>query len=192
MAFLNAHPWLLALAIFAARVTDVSLGTLRTITIFRGYRLPAVLLAFCEVLVWLLAAAQVIRNLGEWYLVVAYAGGYATGNAVGMWLETKLAIGLELVRVISQDRAVELATQLRERGFEVTELAGTGSRREPVEVLLIVERRRRVPALLRLIGEVDSEAFCTFSDVRQHPFPGPRRQARFTARPDWLRLPKKK
>jgi uncharacterized protein YebE (UPF0316 family) len=192
LEFLNAHPWLLALAIFAARILDVSLGTLRTITIFRGYRLRAAALGFFEVLVWLLAAAQVIRNLDSWYLVVAYASGFAAGNAIGMWLESKLALGLELVRVISRERAAALSEQLRRDGYEVTGLAGTGTGREPVEVLLIVAKRRRIPYLLRTIAAVDPDAFCTFSDVRQQPFPRRHRTPRYLARPDWLRLLKKK
>lgn len=35
------HPVLLAMAIFFARIMDVSLGTVRTIVVFRGHRLLA-------------------------------------------------------------------------------------------------------------------------------------------------------
>jgi uncharacterized protein YebE (UPF0316 family) len=168
MSFLQEHPWLLALAIFAVRMIDVSLGTLRTILVLRGHRLVAPLIAFFEVLLWILAVSQVLQDLRAWYLAVAYAGGFATGNFIGMWLEARLALGSELVRVISPNPAIRLGDRLRALRYELTELAGKGSGDEPVEVLLVVEKRRRVPELLRAIEECDSGAWCTLSDVR-HP-----------------------
>ena len=36
MVFLDSYPYLLAPAIFFARVIDVSLGTFRSIVVFRG------------------------------------------------------------------------------------------------------------------------------------------------------------
>ncbi|MCA9319888.1 MAG: DUF2179 domain-containing protein, partial [Planctomycetes bacterium] len=91
MDFLHEYPALLALVIFLARIGDVSIGTLRTILVFRGRSIPAAVLGFFEVLIWITAAGQVIRNLDAWYLTIAYAGGFAMGNIVGIWLESKLA-----------------------------------------------------------------------------------------------------
>ena len=168
MEFLQAHPWLLALAIFASRVTDVSLGTTRTILVFRGYKWIAAGIAFVEVLLWVLAVGQVLKNLDQWYLAIAYAAGFATGNVLGMWLEGRLAMGTELVRAISASPEVALAERLRARSFHVTEIAGKTEEDAPVEILLVVERRRKVPELLRLIEEADPDAVCTLSDVRRH------------------------
>jgi len=168
MSFLQEHPWLLTLAIFAVRVIDVSLGTLRTILVLRGHRVVAPLIAFFEVLLWILAVSQVLHDMRAWHLAVAYAGGFATGNWVGMWIEAKLALGSELVRAISPNPAVRLADRLRGRQYDVTEMAGRGVEAQPVEVLLVVEKRRHVPELLRAIHECDPESWCTLSDVR-HP-----------------------
>ena len=168
MSFLQEHAWLLALAIFAVRVIDVSLGTLRTILMLRGHRVVAPLIAFFEVLLWIFAVSQVLHDLRAWYLAVAYAGGFATGNYVGMWIEARLALGSELVRAISPNPAVRLAERLRGQQYEVTEMTGRGGGAKPVEVLLVVERRKNVPELLQAIHECDSEAWCTLSDVR-HP-----------------------
>ncbi|MGD9048067.1 MAG: DUF5698 domain-containing protein, partial [Anaerolineae bacterium] len=46
--------------IFALRVTDVALGTVRTITIMRSRRNLAALLGFVEVTIWVVAISQVI------------------------------------------------------------------------------------------------------------------------------------
>jgi uncharacterized protein YebE (UPF0316 family) len=173
MDVLAHYPLLLAVAIFLARILDVSLSTVRTIMVIRGYRLLAALTGFWEVLIWLAAAGQVLANLDAWYLALAYAAGFATGNMVGMWLEAKLAMGLELVRAVSADLQVPLGNRLRTQGYSVVTMDGTGDQGVPVEVLLLVERRRRVPALLAQIQDLDPEAICTLNDVK-----GVRRTAR--------------
>ena len=174
------EPWALVVLIFAARILDVSLGTMRAIVVFRGYALLAGILGFFEVLVWLSAAVHVFR-VDSWYLALAYAAGYATGNVVGSWLETRLAVGAELVRVVSEDPEIRLARRLRDAGYPVTQLTGQGDY-SSVEVLLVVLRRRQTPALLRLVRELDRTAYWTISDVRRDP---PDRVRMLPAR--WLR-----
>lgn len=184
-------PWVLTLAIFLARILDVSLATLRMIVVIRGYRFVAAVLGFFEVLIWLVAVGQVIQNLDVWYLAVAYAGGFAAGNVVGIWLESKLAMGTELVRVVSERPDVALAGALRAEGYSVIEMGGRGDRDEPVEVLLIVDRRRRIPRALRLIRELDPDAFWTVTDVKRRvedTYPGTRRTF---ALPSWTRSARK-
>jgi uncharacterized protein YebE (UPF0316 family) len=184
MDLLSTSPWLLSGAIFLARFLDVSLGTLRTILVFRSYPIFAAMLGFLEIMVWVVAAGQVLQDLNRWYLIVAYVGGFAAGNIVGIWLESKLAVGTELVRAISVNRDVQLARQLRAANYSVIELAGANGR-APVEVLLISEKRRKVPMLLSLIEEIDPAAVCTISDIKHQvpevdsPRPGPPRFLRY-------------
>jgi uncharacterized protein YebE (UPF0316 family) len=161
------NPLVLVVAIFLARVADVSLGTVRTIVVFRGHKYLAAGIGFIEVLIWTLAASRVLANLDAWYLAVAYAGGFAAGNIVGIYLEKKIAIGSELVRAVSENPQVNLAENLRERGYSVIELTGRRDRSQ-VEVLLLVEKRRNVPGLLRAIDESDPLAYYTVSDVKEH------------------------
>ena len=123
MTFLTElHPVLLAMAIFFARIMDVSLGTVRTIVVFRGHRLLAAVIGFFEIIIWVVAAGQVLQNLDAWYLVVAYAGGFGAGNYIGIWMESKLAIGREMVSAISFRADGGLARLLRERGFRAIDV----------------------------------------------------------------------
>ena len=189
------EPWLLTPIIFAARVADVSLGTVRTILVFRGRPYVAALIGFFEVLIWLLAAGQVIQNLDRWYYAVAYAGGFAMGNIVGIRVEGKLALGQELVRAISRDLDVELAEKLRSEGYAVTELPGVDARDAPVEVLLIVAKRRNVPGLLERIHEHDPGAIVTISDIKREVAvmpPSPRKRARGFLPTGWRSRSKRK
>ncbi|MDX1381141.1 MAG: DUF5698 domain-containing protein [Xanthomonadales bacterium] len=166
MSFLEAAPWLLVPAIFLARVFDVTLGTFRTIIAFRGYRWVALVVGFVESVVWVLAISQVITNLSHWALVLAYAGGFALGNWVGISLERHIAIGSELVRAISESPPGVLAARLRREGFTVINMAADAGREAHAEVVLVVERRKEIPRLIQVIREVDPRAVLTVSDVR--------------------------
>jgi uncharacterized protein YebE (UPF0316 family) len=159
------YPYLLAPLIFFARVLDVSLGTFRTIVIFRGYKFLASFIGFFEIIIWIVAAGQVLTNLDQWYLALAYAGGFSVGNYVGMWIENHFAIGNEVVRCISFNRDV-LAEKIRKEGFKVVSFDGNMGKDKLVELLLIIEKRRKIPSLIRLIKELDKTAIYSVSDVK--------------------------
>ena len=162
----STHPLLLTMAIFVARILDVSLGTVRTIVVFRGHRILAAAIGFVEIIIWVLAAGQVLQNLDAWYLIVAYAAGFGAGNYIGIWLESKLALGREMVSAISYRADGELAKILRERGFRAIDVDADMGRGPPVDLVLTVTRRRRVPELLRTILETDPEAQYSVTDVK--------------------------
>jgi uncharacterized protein YebE (UPF0316 family) len=157
-------PWLPVL-IFCCRVVDVSLGTIRTILVVRGNRVIAPLLGFVEVTVWILAVSSVVQRLHEPVNIVAYASGFATGNWVGMWLESKLALGYQIVRIISRNRGHSIAHAARLAGFGVTTLYGRG-KDGPVVVCFVVTARRQTPRVLEIAREVDPEVFSTVEDTR--------------------------
>jgi len=165
MELLVEYPYLLVPLIFFARVADVSLATFRTIVIFRGHKLLASVIGFFEIIIWLLAAAQVLTNLDQWYLALAYASGFAVGNYAGISIESHFAIGSELVRCISFNRDV-LAGKLRKQGFKVVSLEGDMGKVFPVELLLIIEKRRNVPGLIQSIKELDDTAVYSVSDIK--------------------------
>ncbi|MEZ6195614.1 MAG: DUF2179 domain-containing protein [Planctomycetota bacterium] len=158
---------LLVVAIFCARVADVSLSTVRTILVFRGRKYLAAAIGFFEVMIWLMAASRVLQNLDAWYLAVAYAGGFAAGNIVGIFLEGKLAIGSELVRAVSHNPDVDLASELARQGYSFVEIPGR-SGDDQVEILLLVEKRKRIPHLLEAIDRHDPSAYYTITDVKEH------------------------
>ena len=157
--------WLLAAGIFFARIADQSFGTLRTISIFRGFKVLAAIFGFVEVLIWINVVAQVINNLDAWYLGVVYAAGFAAGSFVGMWLESRLAMGHQVVRVIAR-REKNLTDKLWEMNYPVVELPGVTKSGE-MDILFVAEKRRNVPKLLRQIHEIDDQAFFTVEDVKQ-------------------------
>ena len=64
------------LLICLARITDVSIGTLRIIFVSKGLRLWAPILGFFEVSIWLMAISKVMANLTNPINYIAYALGF--------------------------------------------------------------------------------------------------------------------
>lgn len=149
----------MAALIFCLRICDVSLGTIRTISVVEGRVQLSVILGFFEVLIWITAVSQVIARIGESPLFLfAYAGGFATGNAVGILLERWLAMGSTVVRFISMERGYELAEDLRSHGWQVTTFAGQGRDGERLLVYAIVPRKDTA-LLLKRARAVDPGVF---------------------------------
>lgn len=161
---LFAGPWG-PLVIFGLRIIDVSLATLRMLLSMRNARTAAPIIGFFEILIWIVAVGNAIRNLHSAWHVLGYAGGFATGTWVGLWIEGKLAIGLASVRIMSRHGGVELAEALRERGYGVTEFAGHG-RDGTVEVVETLVRRRSIGNVLKEVRRWDPDAFVTVEEPR--------------------------
>ena len=160
------YPYLLVPLIFLARVADVSLGTYRTIVVFRGHKFLASFIGFFEIIIWLAAAGQVLTNLDQWYLILAYASGFAVGNYVGITIEGRFAIGNEIIRCISFNRDI-LADELRNQGYKVASFEGSMGNNQPIELLFIIEKRRKVSTLINLINKLDQTAIYSITDVKK-------------------------
>jgi uncharacterized protein YebE (UPF0316 family) len=160
-----------AALIFALRIVDVSLGTVRTISLIHGRIATAVILGFVEVLIWITVVAQVISGVGkDPVLLVAYAAGFAAGNGVGILIERRLAIGVQMLQLISQTHGEEIARAIRDHGQAVTVFTGEG-RDGPVKMLLTTCPRRKVPALIREARGFDPAVFYVVepvSDLRKN------------------------
>jgi uncharacterized protein YebE (UPF0316 family) len=149
--------WLLCVLIFVLRIADVTLGTVRTVSIVKGYISLAVVLGFFEVMIWILAVSQVISRIHESiFLALAFAGGFAAGNAVGILLERRLAMGTSVVRIISTTHGPEIAAAIREHGLEATVFDGEGGD-GPVTLVYAVAPRRRTQQMLRWARNIDPE-----------------------------------
>lgn len=151
--------------IFLLRLGDVPIGTVRTMLMVQGRKLPVALLAVCESTIWVLAITRVLSGgaLDDPYRVAGYALGFATGTVVGMTIEEWLAFGKVMARVITS-QAEELRPRLLEAGYGVTIVRGEGKGGE-VGILFVVSLRRRQRHLLKIIQDVDPQAFITIDLV---------------------------
>lgn len=154
-----------ALLIFVLRVTDVSIGTLRMLYAMRGRRLLAAGLGLIESGVFIFAISSALAGAAQdpWKMV-GYALGFATGTYLGMTLESWIASGTLMARIISKHHSHALVDALHVAGFGFTSVEGRG-RELAVLVVFVVFPRKRAKELTRVICNVDADAFVTTANV---------------------------
>ena len=152
------HDQFLPIVVFLAEMTVVTISTMRIICISRGYKNWAAGLGFFEVSIWLFAIGQVMSNLDRPLCFAGFAGGFVTGNYLGMTLEQRIAFGSVLVRVITGRDSSRLVELLRSCGCGVTRVGAHGLQ-GPVEIVFTVIQRRRLGHVLAVIRQFDADAF---------------------------------
>lgn len=176
MPFMDSElfKWIvLPLLIVLARVVDVSIGTIRIVFVSRGHKIIAPILGFFEVLIWLLAIGQIMRNLSNFMCYIAYGLGFALGTFIGLLIEEKLALGVLLVRIITQKDAGDLIGALRRANYGVTTVSASGMSGK-VDIIFTVIKRSAVDKVLEIIHRFNPRAFYSIENiksVREGTFP---------------------
>jgi uncharacterized protein YebE (UPF0316 family) len=159
------YQWvILPFLIFASRVADVSLGTIRVISISRGMKYFAPLIGFFEILVWLLAIGQIMQNLSNPVCYIAYALGFSTGNYMGIMIAEKLAFGKVLIRIITQQDSKKLIKAMSGSGYGITTIDGQGAY-GPVKIIYSVVPRKKQANIFELVQTHNPKAFYTSEEV---------------------------
>jgi uncharacterized protein YebE (UPF0316 family) len=162
---LSSSAWFGALLIFVMRVVNMSLDTIRVMMVVRGRKGMAWVLGFIETVIYIFVLTTVIQDFDNILNIIAYAGGFATGNVVGMWIEDRLAIGHTHLRIISSTAGLAIAERLREEGYAVTEITGRG--RDGVVTLLNASvLRKNKDKVCEIVQKVDEDAFITAEELR--------------------------
>jgi uncharacterized protein YebE (UPF0316 family) len=156
---------LLPLVICLAETSVVTLDTVRTIFIARGMKVQAALLGLLEVTIWLFAISQVMQNLSNPSCFLGYAAGFTIGTYLGIRIEALLALGTQIIRVLTRRDASELVTALRNAGHGVTSVEGQGAT-GGVHVLFTIVARKRLSEVVAMIEQFDPATLYVVEDVR--------------------------
>lgn len=157
---------LLPLIIFISRMTDVSLGTMRIIMISKGQRKIVPFIGFFEVLLWLIAISQIMQNLNNFVCYFAWAGGYASGSFLGLFIEEKLALGTQIVRLITNKDCDKFLEELKREKHGFTLVDGQGAM-GPVKIIFIAVERKNIKKLSGIIERFLPNSFYSIEDIRQ-------------------------
>lgn len=159
MEFLSLDIILTGLAIFVARIADVSLGTLRTISTIRGNVRSAFLLGLLEVVIWLAVITKVLTDVTTSpMLALFYAFGFSTGNVVGIIIERQYISPRMVIRVVTPHSGHEMALKLREWGYEVYTFDGHGAA-GPITEAWVFCHRKDMRRILNMVKDTSPEAF---------------------------------
>jgi uncharacterized protein YebE (UPF0316 family) len=156
---------IMPLLIFSARICDVSIGTMRIIFVSKGKKNIAPFLGFFEVLIWIIAISKIMQNLDNYVNYIAYAAGFATGNFVGMLIEERLAVGIQMVRIFMNQGGNELMQILNDSGYGATCVEAQGAK-EKVNLIYTIVQRNNLKNVVEIINRFNPKAFYTIEDVR--------------------------
>jgi Uncharacterized protein conserved in bacteria len=161
----DTYQWLLPVVIFFGRICDVTLGTLRIIFVSKGERYKAPVVGFFEVFIWVFIISQIFAHANGLVSYLAYAGGYAAGNFIGILVENKIAFGYVLFRVYSKKDGHQLAQLLNHENFGSTFIKGEGVISE-VDIVETVVSRKSQQQVKKIIDNFDPSAFYLIEDIR--------------------------
>ncbi len=160
---INLTVFLICLKIFFARMTDVCLGTFRTVNVVKGNKGMATLIAFIEVFIWYMVAKEALNpSIKSIFVPIAYAGGFATGTYLGMLLSARYIDGHLTVNVISSTINENDILTIKEHGFGVSMLNTHDNK-----TLLILEiNKKHLKELRKLIKSIDENSFITVNETK--------------------------
>jgi len=153
------------LFIFFARITDVSMGTIRTILIIRGDKWPAAIIGFVEIMVYTIALGMVVGALKDPIKLLVFCTGFSMGVLVGSVIEEKLALGFRGLQITIDMQNAYIIEELREEGFPVTSWAAEG-KLGPKMVLNMIVKRSLAESLTDKICEKDPSAFVVYMEPK--------------------------
>lgn len=151
--------------IFCAKLVEVTLFTFRTLMIIKGKKVPAALIGFIEVIVWISALGVVMSSLGDKISILIYAAGFAAGNYLGTILEEKVAVGIISAKVIIDEKDTFLIDVIRSEGFGVTVVEGKGMGSKKA-ILHIILKRKELNKLNVLINTNIQSPVISITDTR--------------------------
>ncbi|MCK5052805.1 MAG: DUF2179 domain-containing protein [Anaerolineales bacterium] len=157
---------LFPLVILTIRIGNLSISTLRVLTVVRGRKRAAWALGFVQSLLWVTVIAGVLENLNNPWNLAAYAAGFATGNVLGIIIDNRIAPGHSLLRITSSSRGSAIMEALHQADMGATEVAGSG-RDGTVSLIYCYSPRRKVRQIKELVLHHDAQAFMTLLQVRQ-------------------------
>lgn len=144
--------------IFLFKVLENALGTLRMILISNGKKQIGAILQLIISLVWILSTSMVISNIiNDPLKIIVFMLGSYFGSLVGSRLEEKLALGSNLVMVITNKYANQMIRTIRKKGFALTTFKGKGQNDFKTVLIIIVKRKLR-NEIFNIVKKYDSEA----------------------------------
>ena len=144
--------------IFVFKVLENSLGTLRMIFISNGRKQIGAFLQLIIALIWILTTSMVIVDINKDPLkIFVFVFGTYIGSLVGSIIEEKLALGANLIIVITNDVAKCMLKSIRKKGFAVTSFKGKGQNSFRTVLIIYVKRKLR-NQIFKIIKKCDNEA----------------------------------
>lgn len=158
----------LCLKIFFARIIDVTLATLRTVYSVKGKTILAGLIGFIEATIWFIVVKEALNtDIESVFIVISYAGGFATGSILGTFVSKKFVNSLIKVEVITTKATEENVEKIRLEGFGIS-VIDIMDKTEDVDkkMLIITLNSKHLDELKRILRHIDRNAFVVVNESK--------------------------
>ena len=145
--------------IFLARIIDVSLGVLRTISLFKNDTSKAVIIAFFEVFIWFIIAREALVNESSIMVAIFYSLGYATGTYIGVKISSFFSKGTSTIQVITNKININ---SIKEEGYGISSINMDNNKK----MLIIGTNNKQLNNLIKIIKELDDKAFIMVNESK--------------------------
>ena len=131
----------------------------------RGHKNISPVLGFFEVLIWIVVVSQVMKQANNFACYIGWAAGFAMGNYIGLLIEERIALGLQIIRIITNQECSQLISELQiaNHGTTVVDAAGA---KGPVKIILTVVKRKNIDPIIKIIQNHNPDAFYSIEDIR--------------------------
>ncbi len=159
---------LICLKIFFARIIDVSLGSIRTILMVKGQAKRASIIAFFEVFIWFIIAKEALNTEIKSLLIpVFYAGGYATGTLLGIFISDRFVNGIVGLQVIIDKNLDKILKELRDNGFGISIIDLKNAYEGKKKKMLIMQlNQKSLNQAIKIIKKHDANAFMIINETK--------------------------
>lgn len=153
-----------------AKIVEISIQSIKTVSMVKGRRILAAVLAFVECLIWGLVCSSIITGLTSnisWLL--SYCLGYASGIYIGSKLESLIALGTSSIQFVVRNEAindVEEYLQKHDRGYTVLE--GRGAKGKSSMVIVALPRKEVKKTINDIENLCNGNVFILTSEVSKY------------------------
>lgn len=154
------------LAIFIAKIIENTLSTLRLIVVAKGKKLFGAILQFIIAFVWVITTGIVVVNVKDDPLkVVFFAFGSLIGSYLGSFIEEKIALGNDLIKIIIDKSEHERINNELSKKYFVTSIIGQ-KQNQDIVILLVIAKKKARNNIISLIQQLDKKAIITIEAIK--------------------------
>ena len=155
----------LCIKVFFVRITDVTMGTFRTILTVKAKPIQASMIGFIEVLIWFLVVKEALNtDSNSIFVAIAYSGGFATGTFLGGKLSQKFISGNSSLQVITKNK--KIIDVISGSGYGITVIDAKGYNDAKKYMLLIEVNNKNISDVKNIIKKLDKQAFIIITETK--------------------------
>ena len=147
--------YMIYLYIFICKILENSIGTLRMIIVSNGKKIEGAILNFILSFIWIISTSLVVLN-NNIYKILIFAVGSLIGSYIGSILEEKIALGNNMLFVISK------------KYKKINKLENTYLINK--DILMIMVKRKKRKEIIDKILTIDNKAIIISESAKQLVF----------------------